>query len=78
MTKTTDGSRRNRVAEIGKPHSLASIRWDSNGEAFSAFDLIESKGYELRRDPLEVRKATLASVLTEAGEAGPRTSMKRL
>jgi bifunctional non-homologous end joining protein LigD len=33
-----------------------------------AFDLIESNGDDLRNDPLEVRKATLASVL---GKAGP-------
>jgi bifunctional non-homologous end joining protein LigD len=31
-----------------------------------AFDLIELNGDDLRRDPLEVRKATLASVLTKA------------
>jgi len=32
-----------------------------------AFDLIELNGDDLRRDPLEVRKATLASLLTSAG-----------
>jgi bifunctional non-homologous end joining protein LigD len=32
-----------------------------------AFDLIELDGDDLRREPLEVRKATLASVLTRAG-----------
>ena len=32
-----------------------------------AFDLIELGGDDLRRDPLEVRKATLASVLAKAG-----------
>ncbi len=32
-----------------------------------AFHLIELNGDDLRRDPLEVRKATLASVLTKAG-----------
>jgi bifunctional non-homologous end joining protein LigD len=32
-----------------------------------AFDLIELNGDDLRREPLEVRKATLASVLTRAG-----------
>jgi len=31
-----------------------------------AFDLIELNGADLRREPLEVRKATLASVLTKA------------
>jgi bifunctional non-homologous end joining protein LigD len=32
-----------------------------------AFDLIALDGDDLRRDPLEVRKATLASVLAKAG-----------
>ena len=32
-----------------------------------AFDLIELGGEDLRREPLEVRKATLASVLAKAG-----------
>lgn len=32
-----------------------------------AFDLIELNGDDLRRDPLQVRKATLASALTKAG-----------
>ena len=32
-----------------------------------AFDLIELNGDDLRRDPLEVRKATLGSVLAKAG-----------
>jgi len=32
-----------------------------------AFDLIEIDGDDLRRDPLAVRKATLASLLTHAG-----------
>jgi bifunctional non-homologous end joining protein LigD len=32
-----------------------------------AFDLIQLNGDDLRRDPLEVRKATLASVLAKAG-----------
>jgi ATP-dependent DNA ligase len=31
-----------------------------------AFDLIELNGDDLRRDPLEVRKTTLASVLAKA------------
>jgi ATP-dependent DNA ligase len=31
------------------------------------FDLIEINGDDLRRDPLAVRKATLASMLTKAG-----------
>ncbi len=36
-----------------------------------AFDLIELNGNDLRRDPLVVRKATLASVLAQAA---PRAS----
>ena len=32
-----------------------------------AFDLIELNGYDLRRDPLVVRKATLGSMLAKAG-----------
>jgi ATP-dependent DNA ligase len=32
-----------------------------------AFDLIELNGDDLRRDPLQVRKATLASILAKAG-----------
>ena len=32
-----------------------------------AFDLIELNGDDLRRDPLEVRKATLQNVLAKAG-----------
>jgi ATP-dependent DNA ligase len=32
-----------------------------------AFDLIEHNGDDLRRDPLQVRKATLASVIARAG-----------
>ena len=32
-----------------------------------AFDLIELDGEDLRRDPLEVRKATLASMIARAG-----------
>jgi bifunctional non-homologous end joining protein LigD len=32
-----------------------------------AFDLVELNGDDLRRDPLEVRKATLATVLARVG-----------
>ena len=40
----------------------------ANGSIFLyAFDLIELNGDDLRRDPLEVRKATLASMLAKAG-----------
>ena len=40
----------------------------ANGSVFLyAFDLIELNGDDLRRDPLEVRKATLRSMLGKAG-----------
>ena len=40
----------------------------ANGSIFLyAFDLIELNGDDLRRDPLEVRKTTLASVVAKAG-----------
>jgi bifunctional non-homologous end joining protein LigD len=40
----------------------------ANGSIFLyAFDLIELNGNDLRRDPLEVRKATLRSALAKAG-----------
>jgi bifunctional non-homologous end joining protein LigD len=39
----------------------------ANGSVFLyAFDLIELNGDDLRRDPHEVRKATLASILAKA------------
>jgi bifunctional non-homologous end joining protein LigD len=39
----------------------------ANDSAFLyAFDLIELNGDDLRRDPLQVRKATLASILAKA------------
>src|SRR5262249_45552383 len=39
-----------------------------NGRAFLyAFDLLELNGDDLRRDPLEVRKATLRSMLAKVG-----------
>jgi len=40
----------------------------ANGRIFLyAFDLIELNGDDMRRDPLEVRKATLRSMLAKAG-----------
>ena len=39
----------------------------NDGDVFLyAFDLIELNGDDLRRDPLEVRKATLASIVAKA------------
>jgi ATP-dependent DNA ligase len=40
-------------------------RHDSDAFLY-AFDLIELNGHDLRRDPLEVRKATLASIVAKA------------
>ena len=41
-------------------------RHDDSSTFLYAFDLIELNGDDLRRDPLEVRKATLASIVTKA------------
>jgi bifunctional non-homologous end joining protein LigD len=48
--------------------SFDRIRYRRNdGDVFLyAFDLIELNGDDLRRDPLEVRKATLASIVAKA------------
>ena len=43
------------------------VACDDNGVAY-AFDLIELNGDDLRRDPLEVRKATLASIVAKASK----------
>jgi len=43
-----------------------------------AFDLIELNGDDLRRDPLEVRKATLASIVTKAQPGIGSTSISRV
>jgi len=41
--------------------------WRNDSDVFLyAFDLIELNGDDLRRDPLEVRKATLASIVAKA------------
>jgi bifunctional non-homologous end joining protein LigD len=37
-------------------------------QALYAFDLIELNGDDLRHDPLEVRKATLANFLAKSGD----------
>jgi ATP-dependent DNA ligase len=42
-----------------------------------AFDLIELNGDDLRRDPLEVRKATLVSIVAKASPAFASTSIWR-
>ena len=43
-------------------------RWREPKAFLYAFDLLELNGTDLRREPIEVRKATLASIL-EAGQA---------
>jgi ATP-dependent DNA ligase len=43
----------------------------------NAFDLIELDGDDLRREPLDVRKATLRSLLIKTGPACDETSTSR-
>jgi bifunctional non-homologous end joining protein LigD len=51
----------------GSHRSSVSATASITGDVFLyAFDLIELNGDDLRRDPLEVRKATLPSILAEA------------
>jgi bifunctional non-homologous end joining protein LigD len=48
-------------------NGVASFDLSANERIFLyAFDLIELNGDDLRRDPLEVRKATLASIVAKA------------
>jgi bifunctional non-homologous end joining protein LigD len=50
----------------------------ANGSVFLyAFDLIELNGDDLRRGPLQVRKATLASILAKARPASGSTSISK-
>ena len=49
------------------PRSISSVTTALTSAYSYAFDLIELNGDDLRRDPLEVRKATLASILAKAG-----------
>jgi ATP-dependent DNA ligase len=49
------------------PRSISSVTTAlTRGYSSYAFDLIELNGDDLRRDPLEVRKATLASIVAKA------------
>src|SRR3989475_8711263 len=48
------------------PRSISSVTTALTSAYSYAFDLIELNGDDLRRDPLEVRKATLRSVLAKA------------
>jgi ATP-dependent DNA ligase len=43
-------------------------QWNAEFRSHPLSPLIELNGDDLRRDPLEVRKATLASVLAKAGD----------
>jgi bifunctional non-homologous end joining protein LigD len=60
------------MAKLSLANGVASFdlvrHYRANDSVFLyAFDQIELNGDDLRRDPLEVRKATLASVLAKAG-----------
>jgi hypothetical protein len=51
-------------------------RWDADDSVFMwGFDLIELNGDDLRRDPLDVRKATLVDMLARAS---PPSAISRL
>jgi bifunctional non-homologous end joining protein LigD len=52
--------------EDGRP-SFDRLRRHEGSAFMYAFDLLAVDGDDLRREPLEVRKATLASVLAKAG-----------
>src|SRR5262245_32864061 len=47
--------------------NLIRYRRQDDSTFLYAFDLIEQNGDDLRRDPLEVRKAALASIVAKAG-----------
>jgi ATP-dependent DNA ligase len=48
------------------PRSISFVTTANDRMFLYAFDLIELNGDDIRRDPLQVRKATLASILAEA------------
>jgi ATP-dependent DNA ligase len=53
---------------MGKQLSAMSTAWRHDAKAFvHAFDLLELDGEDLRREPLMVRKSTLASLLSRTG-----------
>ena len=56
----TDSQGNRRRARNSRQHENGSMK------ILYAFDLIELNGDDLRRDPLEVRKATLASIVAKA------------
>ena len=49
--------------------NLIHYRRNDDSTFLYAFDLIELNGDDMRRDPLEVRKATLASIVAKASPA---------
>ena len=56
-----------RAMTMALPRSISSVTTATTTVYSSyAFDLIELNGDDLRRDPLEVRKATLASIVARA------------
>ena len=59
--------------------SFERIRYrQHDGDVFLyAFDLIELNGDDMRRDPLQVRKATLASIVAKARPVSGSTSISR-
>jgi ATP-dependent DNA ligase len=48
------------------PRSISFVTTANDSVFLYAFDLIELNGDDLRRDPLQVRKATLVSILAKA------------
>jgi ATP-dependent DNA ligase len=75
IAEALTGLRSRSCSSMGKPspamttgshHSSVSATAQHDGEVFLyAFDLIELNGDDLRRDPLQGRKATLASILAK-------------
>jgi bifunctional non-homologous end joining protein LigD len=61
-----NGCTRSSTTDFGSSPARTAHRCGSIVDLY-AFDLIELNGDDLRRDPLEVRKATLASTLAKAG-----------
>ena len=51
---------------VGHLSSCSAIAWNEPQAFLYAFDLLELYGQDLRREPIEVRKATLASILRQS------------
>ena len=54
------------TSEGWPPFSLLRHRRNEPQAFLYAFDLLELNGTDLRREPIEVRKATLASILRQS------------